>query len=92
MTESSGPQTANHGRLSLSAKKPQTGCPKRFVMPKSAFKSPAWLIVSEIDCASIGMIVGSAVVKLCAQYGEEAAPYVAEYVREMKAAVREGGR
>ena len=42
--------------------------------------------------AADGVIVGSAVVKLCAQYGEEAAPYVAEYVREMKAAVREGGR
>ena len=38
--------------------------------------------------AADGVIVGSAVVKLCAQYGEEAAPYVAEYVREMKAAVR----
>ena len=37
---------------------------------------------------SDGAIVGSAIVKLIARYGREAAPYVGEYVRAMKAAVR----
>ena len=35
-----------------------------------------------------GVIVGSAIMKLIAQYGRDAEPYVAEYVREMKNAVR----
>lgn len=34
-----------------------------------------------------GAIVGSAIVRLCAKYGKEAAGPVGEYVREMKAAV-----
>lgn len=34
-----------------------------------------------------GVIVGSAIVKLCAQYGEDAVPHVAQYVKEMKEAV-----
>ena len=34
-----------------------------------------------------GVIVGSAIVNLCAQYGEDAVPYVAQYVKEMKEAV-----
>lgn len=38
---------------------------------------------------SDGAIVGSAIVKLCAKYGEGCVPYVREYVREMKNAVRE---
>ncbi|MCD8145275.1 MAG: tryptophan synthase subunit alpha [Oscillospiraceae bacterium] len=38
---------------------------------------------------SDGAIVGSAIVKLCAQYGRDCVPYVADYIREMKAAVRE---
>lgn len=37
---------------------------------------------------SDGAIVGSAIVKLCAQYGEDCVPYVAEYVKSMKDAVR----
>lgn len=37
---------------------------------------------------SDGAIVGSAIVKIIAQYGQEAVPYVAEYVKSMKAAVR----
>ena len=37
---------------------------------------------------SDGAIVGSAIVKLIAQHGREAAPYVAEYVKHMKDAVR----
>ena len=37
---------------------------------------------------SDGAIVGSAIVKLCAKYGEGCVPYVQEYVREMKNAVR----
>lgn len=36
-----------------------------------------------------GVIVGSAIVKLCGKYGEGCVPYVAEYVREMKTAVQE---
>ena len=35
-----------------------------------------------------GVIVGSAIVKLCKQYGEDCIPYVKEYVREMKEAVK----
>ena len=37
--------------------------------------------------ASDGAIVGSAIVKLCAQYGENCVPYVKEFVKEMKTAV-----
>lgn len=36
---------------------------------------------------SDGIIVGSAIVKLCAKYGGDCVPYVKEYVRSMKAAV-----
>jgi tryptophan synthase alpha chain len=38
---------------------------------------------------SDGAIVGSAIVKLCAQYGEDCVPYVAEYVKSMKDAIRD---
>ncbi|MCD8083629.1 MAG: tryptophan synthase subunit alpha [Clostridiales bacterium] len=38
---------------------------------------------------SDGAIVGSAIVRLMAQYGRDAAPHVAEYVKQMKDAVRE---
>lgn len=38
---------------------------------------------------SDGAIVGSAIVKLCAQYGEDCVPYVKKYVKEMKDALRE---
>ena len=37
---------------------------------------------------SDGAIVGSAIVKLIACYGRDAAPHVAAYVKEMKDAVR----
>ena len=37
---------------------------------------------------SDGAIVGSAIVKLCAQYGTDCVPHVAAYVRQMKAAVQ----
>ena len=36
-----------------------------------------------------GAIVGSAIVKLMAEHGREAAPYVADYVRRMKDGVRQ---
>ena len=36
-----------------------------------------------------GVIVGSGIVKLCGQYGAECVPYVKEYVKAMKDAVRE---
>lgn len=38
---------------------------------------------------SDGAIVGSAIVKLCAQYGKDCVPYVEEYVRSMKEAVNQ---
>ena len=38
---------------------------------------------------SDGAIVGSAIVKLCAAHGENCVPYVKEYVKSMKDAVRE---
>lgn len=37
---------------------------------------------------SDGAIVGSAIVKLCGQYGKDCVPYVAAYVKEMKDALR----
>lgn len=38
---------------------------------------------------SDGAIVGSAIIRIIEQYGRDAAPYVAEYVKSMKDAVRE---
>lgn len=35
-----------------------------------------------------GVIVGSAIVKLCAQYGKDCVPYVRDYVKSMKEAIR----
>ena len=37
---------------------------------------------------SDGAIVGSAIVKLCAKYGKDCLPYIEEYVRSMKEAIR----
>lgn len=37
----------------------------------------------EIGRSSDGVIVGSAIVKLCGQYGRDCVPHVAEYVRKM---------
>ena len=37
---------------------------------------------------SDGVIVGSAIVKLCAQYGKACVPYVKDYVKSMKDAIR----
>lgn len=37
----------------------------------------------EIGRTSDGVIVGSAIVKLCGQYGRECVPHVAEYVKKM---------
>ncbi|MDR0585717.1 MAG: tryptophan synthase subunit alpha [Treponema sp.] len=42
---------------------------------------------AEIARVADGVIVGSAIVKIIAEYGEAAAPHIARYVREMKAAV-----
>jgi len=39
---------------------------------------------------SDGVIVGSAIVKMCEKYGDECVPYIAEYVRTMKGAVLRG--
>ena len=46
----------------------------------------------EMACKSDGVIVGSAIVKLCAEYGENCVAHVKRYVREMKEAVRKAGR
>ena len=35
-----------------------------------------------------GVIVGSAIVKIIAEYGADAAPYVYDYVKSMKDAIR----
>lgn len=35
-----------------------------------------------------GVIVGSAIVKLCEKYGEKSVPYIKEYVKSMKDAIR----
>lgn len=43
----------------------------------------------EMAAVADGAIVGSAIVKIVAEYGEECVPHVAEYVRSMKAAVDE---
>ncbi|MGN0434692.1 MAG: tryptophan synthase subunit alpha, partial [Bilifractor sp.] len=42
------------------------------------------------EMASIadGVIVGSAIVRLVAKYGEDAAPYIYSYVKGMKDAIR----
>ncbi len=37
---------------------------------------------------SDGVIVGSAIVKLCAKYGSDCVPYIKEYVKSMKDAIR----
>lgn len=42
----------------------------------------------EMAALSDGAIVGSAIVKIVAQYGENCVPYVAEYVKKMKDSVR----
>ena len=41
---------------------------------------------SKMAAQADGVIVGSAIVRLCAQYGDKCVPYVADYVRSMKAA------
>lgn len=42
----------------------------------------------EMAAHADGVIVGSAIVKLCAQYGRDCVPYIENYVSEMKQAVR----
>ena len=42
---------------------------------------------ARIGATSDGVIVGSAIVKLCARYGRECVPYVAEYVKKMTEAL-----
>ena len=39
---------------------------------------------------SDGVIVGSAIVKLCKTYGKDCVPYVKEYVKRMKEAANAG--
>ncbi len=42
---------------------------------------------AEMAEAADGVIVGSAIVKLCEKYGSDCVPYVADYVRSMKQAI-----
>ncbi|MCI8918913.1 MAG: tryptophan synthase subunit alpha [Eubacterium sp.] len=42
---------------------------------------------AQVAAVSDGVIVGSAIVKLCGQYGNACVPYVAEYVKNMKEAL-----
>ena len=42
---------------------------------------------AEMAALSDGVIVGSAIVRLIGQYGRDAAPYVSDYVKAMKAAI-----
>ncbi len=44
----------------------------------------------KMSAAADGVIVGSAIVKLCAQYGKDCPGPVADYVRRMKEAIGEG--
>lgn len=43
---------------------------------------------ADMAAKSDGVIVGSAIIKLLEKYGREAAPYVGEYVKSMKDAIR----
>ena len=43
---------------------------------------------AKMAAVSDGAIVGSAIVKLCGQYGKECVPYVKEYIKSMKDAIR----
>ena len=43
----------------------------------------------EMARKSDGVIVGSAIVRLCAEYGKDCVPHVTDYVKKMKDAVRE---
>lgn len=43
----------------------------------------------EMAKSADGVIVGSAIVKICAKYGKDCVPYVGEYVKSMKDAIRE---
>ena len=43
---------------------------------------------AEIAAICDGVIVGSAIVRIVAQYGREAGPHIYEYVRKMKDAIR----
>ena len=45
---------------------------------------------SEMARSADGVIVGSAIVKLCEQYGEECVPHVEDFVRTIKQAVQKG--
>ena len=45
-----------------------------------------------MSAVSDGVIVGSAIIKLLEKYKKQAAPYVAEFVREMKSAIAENDK
>ena len=55
--------------------------------PASASAPPS--TAKAMASISDGAIVGSAIVKIIAKYGKDAAPYIGEYVKSMKEAVAE---
>lgn len=42
----------------------------------------------EMAAQADGVIVGSAIIKLCAKYGKDSVPYIKDYVKSMKDAIR----
>ena len=66
-------------------------------VPPSFFPAAVGFGISRPDQAydmamkSDGVIVGSAIVRLCEEYGRDSVPYVSEYTRNMKEAVRRAG-
>ena len=59
------------------------------VKSKPEAQNDADVQAAKMAAVSDGAIVGSAIVKLCGQYGEECVPYVKEYIKSMKDAIRE---
>ena len=61
---------------------------KRYPVCRRALASPPLSRLPAMAEKCDGVIVGSAIVKLCGQYGKDCVPYVAEYVKSMKDAIR----
>ncbi len=55
---------------------------------RSASESPHRSRRREMAAHADGVIVGSAIVKLCAKYGRDCVPYIKDYVASMKDAIR----
>ena len=62
---------------------------RRRIFPvRSGLESPHPEQAKKMAAQADGVIVGSAIVKLCETYGEDCVPYVGEYVKSMKDAIR----